>query len=308
MRIFITGAQAFIGKHLHRRLVSDGHEVLAIRRHAAASAVAKSQDAGLRFVECDLLDYAGVEREIKNFRPQVVFHLASLRSNSAGDNDHLVLRTNVEATYELAKACAALPEKPRIVFTSAMGCYNYEQPDYLPVDEAHPLRPLDTYGLSKLLAEQACIFFNECNDLPLTILRISGVFGPGKRSGIVFNCLEAARQDGTIKVAGGRVTRDFVYVGDVVESLILSLNASIDRRPAIFNIGAGRGASLPEIIQIVERVTSKRIEVLHLPATQDSEFYFNIGKAERELGYHPQPLEKRIADFWQCLSEVTQND
>ena len=261
MRIFITGGTAFIGKHLHRRLIAEGHEVLAIQRKAPSdSALQTNDDAGLKFVTCDLLDYPTLDREIKTFQPDIVFHLASLRSTFNEDNAHLVLRTNAEATYRLAKACAALPAKPKLIFTSAMGCYNYEHPDYVPVDEAHPLQPVDDYGLSKLLGELACEFLSDRHQLPCVILRISGVFGPGKRAGLIYNCLEAARSGGSIKVAGGKVRRDFVYVDDVVQSLVLSMRAPIDDECRILNIGGGRGASLLEIIGMVERITGAKIK------------------------------------------------
>ena len=266
------------------------------------SARQTNDDVDPKFVTCDLLDYAALDREIKAFQPDIVYHLASLRSNFNEDNAHLVLRTNTEATYQLAKTCAALPAKPKLIFTSAMGCYNYERPEYLPVDEEHPVKPIDTYGLSKLAGELTCQFFSVRSQLPCVILRISGVFGPGKRGGIIYNCLEAVRSGGSIKVAGGKVARDFIYVGDVVESLVLSMNAPDTFQ--VFNIGSGRGTTLPEIIQMVESVTSSKIQVERLPAEQDSEFYFDIAKAEHELGFHPQPLEQRIADFWQILSEA----
>ena len=227
-----------------------------------------------------------------------------MRMEHAPEGDaRFVLRVNGEGTYNLLEACAALPQAPIVAYASAMGVYNYEAPSYLPVDENHPAIPADTYGLSKLMGELACEYFASRSGLPCSILRISGVFGPGKPKGIIYNCLNALMTGGVVRLPKGEIRRDLVYVDDVVDALIRAARSAGQGRPPVYNIGSGSGDSLMDVVRATERVTGREVPVEILPDDRNSLFHFDIAKAAREIGFHPRSLEEGIDAYWKFLTE-----
>ena len=304
MRILVTGGKAFIGIHLCRRLLAEGHTVYVLTRGPSDGGDSGhgEGEALPRFIKGDLLDHRAIQKIVHDCRPDAVFHLASMRMEHAPEGDaRFVLRVNGEGTYNLLEACVALPQTPIMIYASAMGVYNYEDPSYLPMDESHPAIPADTYGLSKLMGELACEFFKSRSRLTCSILRISGVFGPGKPKGIIYNCLNALMTGGVVRLSKGEIKRDLVYVSDVVDALIRAMQSTGRGRSVIYNIGSGVGASLMDVVRATERVTGCDVPVELLPDTRNSPFHFDIGKAEREIGFRPRSLEVGIDEFWKFL-------
>ena len=305
MRVLVTGGTGFIGRHLYRRLVNDGHQVFVLThaRGQAGDLMRESGENSASLVRGDLLDYPAAESAVKLCQPSAVFHLASMRCEDAPDgNLGLVLRTNGEGTFNLLKACLQIPELPHVVYASAMSVYNFEAPSYVPVDEKHPISPSDTYGLSKLMGELSCQFFSTQAGLTCDILRISGTFGPGKHKGIVYNSLKAALMGSPVRVHKNEVKRDLISVSDVVEALMLSVKPGTRVGCNVYNIGSGVATSLQDVIDAVERVTGRAIQVDYIEDNYASQFVYDIRKSESGLDFRPRPLEDRIAEFWGSLT------
>jgi UDP-glucose 4-epimerase len=295
-RLLLTGATAFIGQHLCRRLLSENFSVTLLARKEIAGFSAGDGDLTVRLA--DVLDSGAVEKEVINAQPDAVLHLASCRLSSASlENHSLVLRTNSEGTFNLIAACKQLARAPKFIYASAMGVYDYDNPAYIPLDESHPTVPAEFYGLTKLLGEKCCEFVTAESDLSTIILRISGVFGPGKNSGLIYNCLQTARSGARITLKGASLKRDFVSVHDVVDALMQALRTPGDGRTTICNIGGGEPASLQDVVRIIEQIMNCRLNTEVLPETAKKDFFLDIAKARQVLGYSPLPLEQRIRDF-----------
>ena len=306
MRILVSGGTGFIGAHLCSRLAAEHHQVFVLTRaltrgHGLLRWTGNPQ---VSLVAGDLIDHPAIRSEVAKCRPEIVFHLASMRMEDApGGDGRLILRANSEGTYNLLDACAALPTLPRVIYTSSMCVYNYAAPSYLPVDEAHPAKPADVYGLSELMAELTCQFFSSNKGLSCNILRLSGVFGPGKSKGVVYNCLNSALTDSVVRLHGNGIRRDFLWVTDSVEALVLAMAAGRPGECGVYNIGSGVASSPADVAHVVERVARRRVRKEVLEDTPASEFRYDIRKAQEELGFYPHPLEEGVARYWQSLTD-----
>ena len=297
MRILLTGASFFIGAALWDRLLSDGHEVHAVGRHAAP---AKADPACWH--QADLLCPSEVSRVVGQVKPDALCHLASMRAEHHPERDqHWVLTSNLSSTYNLLEACRTHSLRPRIVFTSGMGVYRFQPPGQSGIGEDEPVQPEDIYGLGKVCAEAACAYFHHHHGWPLTVVRISGVYGPGKPGGIIYNCLRAARDQSTVSLPGAEVVRDLVYVDDVVEAL----EAALTRAPEgyrMYHVGGGQAVSLGQVVEVVQKVTGKSFPVSR-PAERSAgnQFLFDISQAKSELGYNPRSIEAGVAAYWKHM-------
>lgn len=158
------------------------------------------------------------------------------------------VRTNVEGCARVATWCRDM--KARLVFASG---YVYGIPLRLPIAEDHPVRPNNPYALTKHLAEQVCEFHAQSTGLPVTVLRIFNIYGPGQSQDflvptIVRQVLDPASE--TIRLRDGSPTRDYVHVDDVASAIMAVISLDGWR---LFNVGSGTAIS---VLDIAERLRS----------------------------------------------------
>ena len=244
MRAIVTGGAGFIGSHVVDALVARGDEVVVLddlssgRRPNLEGAIA----AGARLVEADVSDPGAVARAFADARPEQVFHLAAQidvrRSISEPGFD---LGVNVGGTINLLEA-AREHDVGRFVFASTGGAIYGEGKDLdLPVDESTPCRPDAPYGQSKFAAEGYLSLYSRLYGLSTVALRLGNVYGPRQdphgEAGVVAIFSGALLAGGTPKVFGdGEQTRDYVYVGDVVNAFVLAADSESTGE---FNVGTG---------------------------------------------------------------------
>ena len=155
----------------------------------------------------------------------------------------------------------------RILFLSSGGAV-YGAPQYVPIDERHPLNPISSYGVTKVAAEQYLRIYEANHGFRVTIVRPSNPYGPGQATsrqvGAVTTFLAAALSGSPVTVWGnGSVVRDYVYISDVVALLL----AAAEREAVgTYNCGSGVGVSLAELIGIVEEVTARKLSTTHATA------------------------------------------
>ena len=251
MKALVTGGAGFIGHHLARRLIDEGHDVRVLDNFATGRRE-RLEELDVEVVEGDLRSY---ERALTAVRgTELVFHLGALPSVPRSVQDPLTTgAVNVEGTLNVLLA-ARDSDVRRVVFSSSSSVYG-ANPALPKSEEQQPL-PLSPYGVSKLAAEHYCRAFSEVYALETVSLRLFNVFGPGQDplsqyAAVVprFITALAAGQQPVI-YGDGSQTRDFTFVADVVDALMLAA-----RREGVvgevINIAAGRETSVLELAELL---------------------------------------------------------
>ena len=205
---------------------------------------------------------------------------------------------NVVPQVRFARDCAAAGIE-RLVFISSGGTV-YGTPNRVPIDEDHPLAPLNSHGLTKLMVEQYLGLIARTRGLDSVILRVSNPFGPRqafrKGQGLIPAILERHRQGLPVQVFGdGSAQRDYIYVGDVIDAILAALRLP-QARGGIFNIGSGEARSVLEIVAAVEARLGTRLDREHAPV-RASDVEVNVLDIRRALvasaGRRPRPSRRR---------------
>lgn len=258
MKSIVTGGAGFIGSNLVDALLARGDEVLVIDNLSTGRRVnlKDALDAGVHFQEVDIRDAESVMKAFKDFRPDRVFHLAAqidVRRSVA--DPAFDAGVNIGGTANLLEATRAMAdtggEMPRFIFVSTGGAlYGEGAGRQLPLDEQTEIAPLSPYGQSKAAAEGYIGLYERLYGLSGVSLRLGNVYGPrqdplGEAGVIAIFCGKLLSGQNPIVFGDGLQTRDYIYVGDVVEALLAA--ADSDARGA-FNIGTGIETNVLELI------------------------------------------------------------
>lgn len=252
-RVLVTGGAGFIGSHLTDRLLDEGHEVtvvddLSTGKEGNLEQARERAGGRLRLVRLDITD-PGVEGVVADAKPEVVLHLAAQIDvrRSVADPVHDAT-VNILGTVRLLEAARRAGVR-KFVLTSSGGTI-YGEPDAsaLPLAEDYDGHPTSPYGASKRAVEEYLHTYAALYGLSWTALALSNVFGPRQdphgEAGVVsiFGGRMLAGEPVTI-FGDGEQTRDFVFVADVVDAFVRSLDAGDGR----FNIGTGEQTSVNEL-------------------------------------------------------------
>ncbi|MBO2450303.1 NAD-dependent epimerase/dehydratase family protein [Actinomadura barringtoniae] len=262
MRVLVTGAAGFIGSHLVDTLLAEGHEVVGVDDFSTGS---NARD-DIEIWRMDVADPALVER-VAAARPEVVCHLAAQVSVRVSVGDPLAdARTNVMGTANVLEAARAAGSR-KAVFTSS--CAVYGVPDALPVPADAELRPASPYAASKVSGEVYARMYTALHGLSHTILTLANVYGPRQtpegEAGVISIFTDALLTGKPTKVFGdGKQTRDYVYVGDVVDAFARSTGHSGDGMR--FNVGTGVQTTDRELHTLVAEAAGAPDEPAFAPA------------------------------------------
>ncbi len=289
MRFIVTGGAGFLGAALANRLVGEGHQVRVLDDLSAGDP--DRLDERVLFTRGDVADRPKLWTLLQDV--DCVYHLAArvLVSESI-----LYPReyneVNVGGTVSVMEAMRDVGVQ-RVVFTSSGAIYGEQAQQ--PVREDHPPNPQSPYAVSKLSGEYYVRTIGALWGIETVVLRIFNAYGPGQslppsHPPVVPRFLYQALRGGSLVVfGGGRQTRDFVYVDDVVEALVAAATAAdVDRR--IVNVGSGRDTSVNDLAMLVSQVVGQEVEVLHSPAESGgvSHLCADITSARRLLDYEPR--------------------
>lgn len=249
-RYLVTGGCGFIGGHLCRALFAAGHQLVVLDDLSSGSRDALPH--GAQLIEGDVADFAAVKRAMSGTAG--CFHLAAIASVQKCAEDWLGShRVNQGGTIAVLQAARDLGRLP-VVYASSAAIYGDNND--LPLRETHRPAPLSAYGADKLGSELHARVASLTYQVPTTGCRFFNVFGPGQNpsspySGVIsiFASLLKRRQSLTI-FGDGRQSRDFIYVGDVVDHLIAAMQSS-GPTARIFNVCGGRATSLLELVTLL---------------------------------------------------------
>jgi len=295
-RVLVTGGAGFIGSHLVDRLVDEGCRVVVLDDLSSGTLEnirGHLNGGNVQFIEGDVRSSDAVEEAIKDV--DLVCHSAAVVSVPYSMREPL-LTHEVNATGTLNLLIANVKhEVERFVYLST--CAVYGEPEYLPVDEAHPTNPISPYAASKLAAEHYCKAFQQAYGLKTTILRPFNVYGSRQNDGVVAQFVQRMKKGELPIVYGnGRQTRDFLYVLDAVDAIMLALKHG-SAVGEVFNVGTGKATTINELVELLLRIFGKDLKPLREePRIGDvMQSCADIGKAEKELGYRPRfSLEKAL--------------
>jgi UDP-glucose 4-epimerase len=275
-KILVTGGNGFIGSHLVERLTLLKHKVNVV------DVVGKGYNLDI----CSP-DLSGL---INKLKPEVVYHLAA--DNRVTGSVREILASNVIGTYSVLEACRQAKIK-QFIFTSSAAVYG--DPKFLPITETHTTRPLSPYGLSKLTDELYCQQFQKF--FKTSIFRFANVYGPRQSSqseggvvAIFTNRLLKGQKP--IIYGDGSQTRDFVYVDDVVDALILALEKP---QNFILNIGSNQPVKITDLLKKISGII--RAKPQHLVRSfrqmEIKHSLFDYHLAKQVLGWQPKTELKR---------------
>ena len=316
MRLLVVGGAGFIGSHMVKLLLTAGHNVLVFDNLSSGH---RSSLVGGDFVEGDLADPAILDDLFKAHRFDAVFHFASsIEVGESLKNPSKYYRNNFCNTQNLMDAMVKNQVKA-FVFSSTAAIFG--EPAYTPIDEDHDCRPVNPYGGSKLMVEQALKHYDLAYGLKSICLRYFNAAGADPM-GEIGECHEPETHliPLLLQVASGRrdhikvfgrdydtpdltCIRDYVHVEDLCHAHLLGLDYLIESgKSDAFNLGNGRGFSVQEVISTVEQITGQKIKTEDAPrrAGDPTRLVANSSKAATILGWKPQyaDLKTIVAHAW----------
>ncbi len=290
-RVLVTGGAGFIGSNLVRALLERGDEVRVLDNFSTGN---RANLAGLdvEIVEGELRSYERVHNSMRGV--EIVYHLGALGSVPRSVQDPLTSNAvNVEGTLNVLLAARDEGVR-RVVFSSSTSVYGSSR--NLPTREDEPPDPISPYGVAKLAAERYCISFSRVYDsFESVVLRYFNVFGPrqspfSQYAAVVPLFVTRIAAGEPVEIHGdGEQSRDFTYVGNVVDATIRAGHAD-GASGEMFNVAAGAPASVNEIADTIGKILGKPVERRHLPPRPGDirDSWADLSKAERVLGYRPQ--------------------
>jgi nucleoside-diphosphate-sugar epimerase len=257
-RVLITGATGFIGSHLTMRALKEGAEVFILTRYKSLVKSVRLVDAWnkINVIEADIRNVDSL-KQVKDIKPEIVFHMAAY--NHVGDSFLHVneaLSTNCLGTANLLEAYDGYS---RFIYMSTSEVYGYQE--QVPFREDFTPRPISPYSIGKYAGELYAAMKTRMKGHPIVILRVFNTFGPYQSSRaiipeIIIKCLKGT----TVESTEGRQTREFNYVDNQIDGLILA--ATNEKAVGqIINIGAAEEISIKDLILKTHEMTNSKSEL-----------------------------------------------
>jgi UDP-glucose 4-epimerase len=309
MKTLVTGGAGFIASHLSDRLIELGHDVVIVDDLSKGKVDNLPRQA--KFYEMDIRDEALFDVFAKE-RPQVVCHHAAHAdvTQSVRDPAHDA-SVNILGSLNLLECCRQY-SVGKFVYANTGGAL-YGQPTYIPADEGHPIDPVAPYGVSKHVVEQYLFTYKANHGLAYTSLRYPNVYGPrqdphGEAGVVAIFALQLLTGRQPVIFGDGSKTRDYCYVGDIVEANILALNGAAG---GIYNLGRGIEVSDLEVFEAVRAAVGSETRPVfaEIRPGEVEHIALDASKAQKELGWQwKMDLTDGVAaavEYYRTVSERT---
>ena len=288
MKLLVTGGAGFIGSHIADALVEKGHEVVIVDNLLTGKPENINPKAKFALMDIRARE---MERLFEIERFGAVFHLAAQMDVRKSVQDPAYdADVNVLGTLNLLQNCVRSGTK-KVVFASSGGAVYGEQ-DVFPCEENHPTRPVSPYGITKLCAEKYLFYFAAEFGLKYVSLRFANVYGPRQNphgeAGVVAIFAGKMLAGGQALINGdGKQTRDYVYVGDVVQANLKALEYP---QNDAFNVGTGIETDVNRVFGILNRLTGGRVQENHGPAKpgEQRRSVVSYKRAKMKMNWEPK--------------------
>jgi UDP-glucose 4-epimerase len=292
MKVLVTGGAGFIGSHIVDECLRAGHEVVVVDNLTTGRN--DNLNPAATFYNMSVTDPA-IRQLIADEKMEGIIHQAAQIKVVDSINDPLFdANVNVLGTVNLLQAARDHGVKKFIFAASAA---SYGTPDYLPVDEEHPLRPVSFYGLSKKAAEEYIRLFHERFGLSYIMFRYANIYGPRQgafgEGGVVSIFMERMIKGEPVNIEGdGGATRDYLYVGDVARANVAALES-----PAVgtFNLSTQTEISVNELFATMKQLTGYSHDAVTV-AARVGDIYRSSLKNERVLTALPWRPETSLEE------------
>lgn len=302
--ILLTGGTGFIGSHIVEALLVQGHQLRVLTSSSSIHPNIHPYKGRLELLRGDF----GNEQLMREYLSGVdyLIHVAwTTVPKTATENPIYDAQSNLIGGLHLLEAAVTAQVK-KVIFISTGGAL-YGVPQYIPVDEIHPLQPISAYGTSKLSFERYLHFYYNNKGLDYSIFRIANAYGPRqnltKNQGVIGIWLQRIKQQQPIEIWGnGSIIRDYIYVADVAQLIVQSLTYQGETK--IFNVGSGKGYSLNEILTVCQTISHKQSTVQYLEgrAFDVPVNILSIERVQKVLGWSPfTSLEEGVQATWNWL-------
>lgn len=297
-KVLVTGGLGFIGSNLVRALVAGGADVTVVDSLIPEYGGNLRNLAGLgKRVRVNISDVRDRHSLPVFVRGQhYLFNLAGQTSHMDSMTDPFTdLEINARAQLSILEACRRHNPDIRVVFASTRQLYG--KPDYLPVDEDHPLRPVDVNGINKLAGEGYHLLYDQVHGIRSTVLRLTNTIGPrmrvkDARQTFVGVWIQRVVSGQPFEVWGGEQLRDFTYVDDAVNAFLVAALRP-EAAGKVFNVGGTKPVSLKTLADLLVQANGGGSYVLkNFPAERKKidigDFYADFTRLRQSLGWSPR--------------------
>lgn len=288
-KILITGGAGFIGKHLLNQLIKDNYQITVIDNLSVGQK--NHLPKQVKFFQKNIED-PSLLTIFKKVKPEVIFHLAA--DNRVTSSPEETIKANVIGTFNVLKS-AQITKVKQVIFTSSAAVYGESKT--FPIKETHPTKPISAYGISKLTGELYCQQFQQY--FKTSIFRFANVYGPGQSSssegGVVAIFIDKLlKNQKPIIYGNGKQIRDFIFVEDIVDALILALKHP---KNYILNIGSNQPTSIIDLFHLTAKLINKKPDYIKKSARpiEIEKSLFSHSLATKTLDWKPKTsLEKGL--------------
>jgi UDP-glucose 4-epimerase len=322
--VIVTGGAGYVGSHAVKALAAAGRDVIVfdnmVAGHGEAIArVAKAYpQRRIELIEGDTSDLGLLMSLFERTKPTAVMHFAAWLSVSDSVRDPAgYYRNNVIATLTLLDAMVKTGVM-RFVFSST--CAVFGEPQTVPIDESHPKHPINAYGETKLTIENALVHFDRAYGLRSISLRYFNAAGadPDGWLGedhepelhLIPLAIRAATGGEPLRIFGtdyptldGTCVRDYVHVNDLADAHLLALGKlEADAPSAVYNLGNGKGITVREVVDAVERVSGRKVPVVTAGRRPGDPAHLvaSSALANEQLGWRPRlaAIDEIVGSAW----------
>lgn len=288
--VLVTGGAGFIGSHLVEHLVARGAQVTVVDNLSTGRLEhLRTGSPNVKLVVGDLGDVLRLNR-IKLADYAFVFHLAA---NSyippSVANPAFDFHANLQNTFALLEALRQTPNAPGLVNVSSAAVYG--NPVRLPIRETDPTIPIAPYGVSKLAGERYVAVYSQLYGIRAVSVRLFSIYGPRQRKQVVYDLFCKLRDNPKrLEILGnGSQARDFTYVLDVVQALVLAATVA-PNHGEVYNVASGRTHTIAELVEACCRVAGLRPEIVYTGQIRpgDAEKWVVDIDLLKQLGFDPR--------------------